>query len=82
MNLTQALRRAMACWPHTTATVLFGLHPLAAQSQQMDMDAMMKWGAADLVRYHIVGVYKAQPHIASDGSGLGRLAQILRVALC
>ena len=41
----------------------------AARSQQMDMDAMMKWGAADLIRYHIVGVYQGKPHIASDGAG-------------
>lgn len=41
----------------------------ATQAQQMDMDAMMKWGAADLIRYHIVGVYQGKPHIASDGAG-------------
>ncbi len=41
----------------------------AAQAQQMDMDAMMKWGAADVVRYHIVGVHQARTYIASDGSG-------------
>ena len=44
--------------------------PLApAHAQQMDMDAIMKWGAADLVRYHIVGVYQARTYIAGDGSG-------------
>ena len=32
----------------------------AAHAQQMDMDAMMKWGAADVVRYHIVGVYQGK----------------------
>ena len=32
---------------------------------------MMKWAAADLVRYHIVGVYQAKTHIAGDGSGQG-----------
>ena len=31
---------------------------LTAQAQQMDMDAMMKWGAADVIRYHVVGVYQ------------------------
>ena len=41
----------------------------AAHAQQMDMDAMMKWGAADLIRYHIVGVYQGTPIIASDGAG-------------
>ena len=40
----------------------------AAHAQQMDMDAMMKWGAADVIRYHVVGVYQDKPHIASDGS--------------
>jgi hypothetical protein len=47
--------------------LLWALPP--AQAQQMDMEAMMKWGAADVVRYHIVGVYQDQPYIASDGSG-------------
>jgi len=43
---------------------------LPVSAQQMDMDAMMKWGAADNVRYPVVGVYQGKPHIASDGSGL------------
>ena len=30
---------------------------------------MMKWGAADLIRYHVVGVYQDKPRIASDGAG-------------
>ena len=42
---------------------------LPVSAQQMDMDAMMKWGAADNVRYHVVGVYQGKPHIASDGAG-------------
>ncbi|MFL6620799.1 MAG: hypothetical protein ACJ8MH_19475 [Povalibacter sp.] len=42
----------------------------SAYPQQMDMEAMMKWGAADLVRYHIVGEYQAPTPIASDASGL------------
>ena len=46
----------------------------ATQAQQMDMEAMMKWGAADLVRYHIVGVYQARTYIASDGSGQGEVS--------
>ena len=41
----------------------------ALHAQQMDMDAMMKWGAADVIRYHIVGVLPGQPHLASGGSG-------------
>lgn len=53
-----------------SVSVLLGLLPLAAHSQQMDMEAMAKWGAADLLRYHIVGVYKAETYVAGDGSGL------------
>ena len=40
----------------------------ATNAQQMDMDAMMKWGAADVVRYHIVGVYQGKPTIASGSA--------------
>jgi hypothetical protein len=50
------------------------LLPVFAEAQQVDMDAMMKWGAADVVQYHIVGVYQGTPHIASDGSGLGEIS--------
>jgi hypothetical protein len=42
---------------------------ITAHAQQIDMEAMMKWGAADVVRYHIVGVYKDKTYIAGDGSG-------------
>jgi hypothetical protein len=55
-------------------SAFLGLLPLTVPAQQMDMDAMMKWGAADLVRYHIVGVHNAQTYIASDGSGLADVA--------
>ena len=48
---------------------LLGLLPLAAFAQQVDMEAMARWGAADVVRYHIVGVYQEASYIASDGSG-------------
>jgi len=56
------------------AIALLGFLPIAAQPQQMDMEAMMKWSSADLVRYHIVGVYKSQTYIASDGSGQADIA--------
>lgn len=49
--------------------ILFAFDLSSAQAQQMDMEAMAKWGAADLVRYHVVGQYQGQPAIASDGSG-------------
>ena len=51
----------------TSMCLLFAC--VSANAQKMDMDAMMKWGAADLVRYHIVGVYQDKTPIAGDGSG-------------
>ena len=54
-----------------TAGLLFMPPQAAVESQQMDMEAMMRWASVDVVRYHIVGVYQSQTYIASDGSGLG-----------
>ena len=54
---------------------------LPAHSQQMDMDAMMKWASDDVVRYHIVGVYQARTYIASDGSGQADITDGLVVDL-
>ena len=51
-----------------TVCFLFALGAVPAQAQ-MDMEAMMRWGSADVIRYHIVGEYVGQPFIASDGSG-------------
>jgi hypothetical protein len=42
------------------------LSPLHAQ----DMDAMMKWGSADVIKYHIVGVYSAKTDVVA-GSDIG-----------
>jgi len=42
----------------------------AAHGQQMDMDAMMKWGAADVVRYHVVGVYQDKSIVSGDGAAI------------
>lgn len=53
------------------ACALLALVPLAGSAQQMDMQAMQKWAAADVVRYHIVGVYQGTSYVASDGSGQG-----------
>lgn len=55
-------------------SALVGLLPLGAMAQQTDMDAMAKWGTADLVRYHIVGVHQGPYHVASDGSGQADIA--------
>jgi hypothetical protein len=35
----------------------------------MDFAAMQKWGSAEMVKYHIVGVYQDATFIASDGAG-------------
>jgi hypothetical protein len=45
--------------------VLGVLGASAAHAQQMDTEAMMKWGAADVIRYHVVGVYQGKPIIAN-----------------
>jgi hypothetical protein len=44
---------------------------LPAQDQQMDMEAMMKWGGAEVVYYHIVGVYQAQTNVVGDPNWIG-----------
>ena len=54
----------------TLLCLLLAAPRASAQAPQMDMDAMMKWGSADLIRYHIVGVYQGKPSISSDGSGV------------
>lgn len=53
---------------------LLGLFPIAASAQQMDMAVMAKWAAADVVRYHIVGVYEGTSYVASDGAGQADIA--------
>ncbi len=53
----------------TILCFLFVWQPTPAQDQQVDMEAMMRWGSADVVNYHIVGIYQGQPAIASNGSG-------------
>ncbi|MFA5937907.1 MAG: hypothetical protein WC809_01015 [Sinimarinibacterium sp.] len=42
-----------------------------AQAQQVDMDAMLRWGAAELIHYHIVGVYQARTDVVGDASEIG-----------
>ncbi len=37
----------------------------------MDMEAMMRWSSADVVRYHIVGVYQAQTDVIADANWIG-----------
>ena len=52
-----------------------------SQAQQMDMAIMQKWASADVIRYHIVGVYQARTYIASDGSGQADITDGLIVDL-
>ena len=42
-----------------------------AQEKQMDMEAMMRWSSADIVRYHIVGVYQARTNVIGDENWIG-----------
>lgn len=38
--------------------------------QAQDMDVMMKWASADVIKYHIVGVYSAKTDVV-DGTDIG-----------
>lgn len=42
-----------------------------AQEQQMDMEAMMHWSSANIVRYHITGVYQAQTNVIGASGEIG-----------
>ena len=48
------------------ASVTLGL----SHSRAQDMDAMMKWASADVIKYHIVGVYSAKTDVLA-GSEVG-----------
>jgi hypothetical protein len=37
----------------------------------MDMEAMMRWSSAEIVRYHIVGVYQAQTNVIGNSNDIG-----------
>jgi hypothetical protein len=50
---------------------LCGGRPAPAQEPQMDMEAMMRWSSADIVRYHIVGVYQAQTNVIGGANAIG-----------
>ena len=55
----------------TIASVFLLALPLTpVDAQQADQEAIMRMVSADVVRYHIVGLYQGQPYIASDGAGL------------
>ncbi|HTE42426.1 MAG TPA: hypothetical protein VK629_16510 [Steroidobacteraceae bacterium] len=58
---------------HIYVCLALALPFASTHAQQVDTQAMMKWGAADVVHYHIVGEYQDQPSIASDGSGIAEV---------
>ena len=61
---------------------LFALQLTPALAQQMDIEAMSRWGSVDVVRYHIVGEYQGQPNITSNpGVGSGRADVTDRVVI-
>ena len=56
------------------AALLLGLLLLSSYSaiaQQVDANAMMVWGSAEVVRYHIVGVYQARTNVIGDPNWIG-----------
>ena len=56
------------------AALLLGLLLLSSYSaiaQQVDANAMMAWGSAETVRYHIVGVYQARTNVIGDPNWIG-----------
>jgi hypothetical protein len=59
----------------TKAVLLLGLLLLSpsysAIAQQVDANAMMMWGSAASVRYHIVGVYQARTNVIGDPNWIG-----------
>jgi hypothetical protein len=50
--------------------VLLGVASLPSRPHAQDMDAMMKWASADVIKYHIVGVYSAKTDVVA-GSDVG-----------
>jgi len=69
-------RRGILVW-----SFLLALRLAPAQAQQMDMDAMMRWGAADLVHYHIVGAYQAKTDVVGDANEVGHADVTDRVVI-
>jgi hypothetical protein len=50
--------------------VLLGATPFLSRLHAQDMDAMMKWSSADVIKYHIVGVYSSKTDVVA-GSDVG-----------
>jgi hypothetical protein len=54
-----------------TFCFLFAPRLTPAQDQQADMQAMMRWSSADVVRYHIVGVFQGQTNVIGGTNAIG-----------
>ena len=53
------------------ALILFALtaSTAPAQTDQMDVQEMLKWSQAQFVRYHVVGVHEGKATVSSTGMG-------------
>ena len=50
--------------------VLLAATPFLSRLHAQDMDAMMKWSSADVINYHVVGVYSAKTDVVA-GTDIG-----------
>jgi hypothetical protein len=57
--------------PMITLALLLTWRMAPAQEQQPDMEAMMHWSSANIVRYHITGVYQAQTNVIGASGEIG-----------
>jgi hypothetical protein len=67
--------------PILLLALLFFSSAAAAGAQQVDSNAMMTWGSAEVVRYHIVGVYQARTNVIGDPNWIGYADVTDRVAI-
>ena len=51
--------------------LLCAWQPLLAQEQLPDMEVMTYWSRAEIVRYHIVGVYQGKTDVIGDANWIG-----------
>ena len=53
--------------PAITLTLILVAPSLPTPLHAQDMEAMMKWASADVIKYHIVGVYSAKTDVVAGG---------------
>lgn len=51
--------------------VLLGVTSVPSRVHAQDMEAMAKWASADVIKYHIVGVYSAKTDVVAGSSDVG-----------